>query len=283
MFPLARTRADIDIRLSPKSNAKIIDRLPGDCPVEIVEELDDWFKVRPSRLVHGSSGYMPELALIFPTEAREPVFPALPIGENARAISSVPADLKLSTFLSWLSVGGKPGWLKESTWASLSKAQQSEVIEKIRISSSGSQPRWDDWLMGLEDNERNDEAVMREWIVMMEGGREVYAIRDHYVYMKPVQDASYYGCALKGQIMRWTGVIRRNEKSGKCTNFYEVDFFRMSRIMHGWFRADIATEYYYPLPQQDPSIESNAQTVFDLSKTVLRHPKDEAIIRRSVH
>lgn len=277
MLQIARTRADVDIRTAAKSNANILDRLPGDCPVEIIAEVNDWFKVKPERLVHGHSGYLPDIALAFPVASRPPVFPEFQSTDGDRIIYTVPNSLKVKSFLKWLSVGDRPDWIKEPQWLALSKAQQAELIEKMRLSTLGAQTRWTDWLAGLAENRRADDAIMKEWVVLMEGGRDVYAIRDHYVYNSPAQDVSYYGCALKGQILRWTGAVRQGEKNGKVRNFYEVDFYRMSRIMHGWFRSDIVAEYQFPSPDKDPTIEINAQTVFDLSKPVLKIPADSAI------
>jgi len=278
MFPAARTRADVDIRAGAKSGAGILDRLPTDCPVDILEALDGWYKVKPARLVHAVSGYLPEMALTFPTLVSPPVFPAIRLtADGLKLTPSVPSSLKASVFLHWLTDGGKPGWLSENVLSNLSETQLVELFEKLRAASTGSQPHWDDWMADLKKNLRLEDAVMDEWIVMMKGGREVYAIRDHYVYINPFQNASYYGCALKGQVMRWTGIVRSSDKNGKHTNFYEVDFYRMSRYMHGWFRADIAAEYVFPTPDNDPTVESNAQKVFDLSVQIVRKPQDQAI------
>jgi hypothetical protein len=278
MFSAARTRADVDIRSGAKSGAGILDRLAGDCPVDILETLDGWYKVKPTRLVHGISGYLPEAALTFPAEVSPPVFPVIPLtADGLNVTPSVTHSVKVSAFLQWLAGAGKPGWLSEIVLSKLSEMQQAELFKKMRVASVGNQPHWDDWMADLKKNLRLEDAVMDEWIVMMKGGREVYAIRDHYIYINPLQDAGYYGCALKGQIMRWTGIVRSSEKNGKRTNFYEVDFYRMSRYMHGWFRADIAAEYIFPTPDNDYTVDSNALKVFDLTMAVVRMPQDQAI------
>ena len=275
--PIARTRSDVDLRIGPKSGASIMDRLPADCPVDIQEHLDGWYKVTPGRMVHGITGYLPDAALTFPPEPRTPLFPLLLTDAGLKTIQTVPAGLKVADFLAWLKKGGKPDWLHENFWQGLSNAQQTELFTKIWNASGGTKPRWEEWMAHLKENGRLDEALMNEWIVMSEGGRELYAIRDHYVYLNPLQSSSYYGCALKGQIMRWTGAVRSGEKDGKRRDFYEVDFYRMSRYLHGWFRADILGEYLYPSPSLDPSLESNALTVFDLSQPMIRLPQDVVI------
>lgn len=277
MSAIARTRADVDVRSDPKSGSSILDRLPADCPVEILADLNRWYKVKPGRLMHGIAGYLPQAALTFPEVESPPVFPLLPRGTGREAGSSVPASLKLTEFLNWLTRFDKPGWISEKSWSDLDNAHQAALLEKIRAASMGVEPRWDEWLASLKANLRLEDAIMNEWIVMMEGGRDMYAIRDHTIYMKPVQDSGCFGWALKGQIMHWNGTVRSSDKDGKRKNYYEVDFYRLSRYMHGWFRADVAAEYLFPTPDLDPAIESNAQKVFDLSRKLFRFPQDSAI------
>jgi hypothetical protein len=180
----------------------------------------------------------------------------------------------VTDFLRWLDIGGKPDWIPDQVWSRLGTTLSTDIQEKIRTASIKIQPRWDAWLADLRANSRLEEAVMNEWVVMMEGGREVYAIRDHYVYMQPAPDSGAYGNALKGQILRWNGNVRSSDKGGKHRSYYEVDFFRLSRTMHGWFRADVAADFIFPQPDNDPAIESNAQKVFDLSNPFMRYPQD---------
>ncbi len=277
MSPVARTRADVDIRSGPKSSAGILDRIPGDCPVEILEDLNGWFNVKPARMVHGISGYLPEAALTFPPIDKPPVFPPLLAVDGKIVGTSLPPNIKLTIFLQWLTVGGKPDWILENIWSGLSNAQQAELVGKIRTASEGNKAIWEQWVSDLKANARLDDVIMDEWIVMMSGGREVYAIRDHYIYVDPMKNLSSFGCALKGQVMKWTGSVRCSDKDGKRRSYYEVDFYRMSRYLHGWFRGDIVADYIFPTPEVDPGIESNALTVFDLSKQILRHPQDQAI------
>lgn len=277
MSEMARTRAEVDIRSGPKAGAGILDRLPTDCSVEILADLNRWYKVKPGRILNSVSGFLPQMALTFPVAKHLPVFPDLPFIANILNKTSVPASVKLVDFLGWLTTGGKPSWITQDDWSKLNTTQQADLLEKIRLASQKVRPRWDDWIAGLKTNNRIGDAVLKEWIVIMEGGRELYALRDHYVYMNPVQDANYYGYVARGQIMRWTGHVRSNTKDGKRKDFYEVDFFRLSRYMHGWFRADVTADYVYPTANTDPSLESNALTVFDLSKSILRMPQDQAM------
>jgi len=274
---IARTRADVDIRSSLKVDASILDRFPTDCAVEILEEQKGWFKVKPMRLMHTISGYLPKPALIFAEAQKTPVFPIITSATRNTPVPSVPSSLKLVDFLKWMGKGGVPGWIDEQVWKSLSSSQQSSMLDGILASYRADRSRWENWVAGQVSNGRIEDAIMDEWIVLVQGGRELYAIRDHYVYKQPLQNDSYLGCALKGQIMRWTGITRASDKISKRKLYYEVEFYRMSRYMRGWFRADVTAEYVFPDSRNDPQVEANAATVFELSRKILRQPQDPEI------
>jgi hypothetical protein len=278
MTVIARTRADVDVRSSLKVDASILDRFPGDCLVEVLEELNGWYKIKPMRLMHTITGYLPKPALVFPRTEKPPVFPYIAPGTGSPVITSVPGALKLVDFQKWLTIGGKPGWLRDEVWAALNAPQQSSLSIGILASLRVDQTRWDNWVAGVTNNKRLEEAVMDEWIVMVEGGCELFAIRDHYIYKQPLQNENYLGCALKGQIMRWTGNVRSSTQDTRRRNFYEVEFYRMSRYMRGWFRADLCAIYDFPDARIDPQVDANSQTVFDLSKKILRAPQDAEIV-----
>ena len=156
-------------------------------------------------------------------------------------------------------------------------AQRPALLDEILSSIRADQPGWDPWVQEVAACSRSEQAVMEEWIVRVQGGREMYAIRDHYIYERPFTGGKYFGCALKGQIMRWTGKIQSSNNDGVSRTFYDVEFYRMSRRMRGWFRADLLAEYIFPGAENDSQVDSNAQTVFDLSVPILRHPKDQQI------
>jgi len=277
MILIARTRAEVDVRSTPQVGAAILDRLPTDCPVEILEDLTRWYKITPARLLHYPAGYLPQAALAFPPDAGITVFPNIPANQGDLVISSVPEELKVTVFLDWVAGTGKPVWLSDQVWSGMNTGQQGDLLRKMRISSVGVKPRWDDWLASLKQHLRLSDATMKEWVVIMEGGRDVFAIRDYFLNGKPIPNSEILGWTLKGQILRWNGNIASFDSNGKRTNYMEVDFYRLSRYMHGWFRADLAADYYFPPPNLDPSIPGNAQTVFDLAKPILKMPQDAAI------
>ncbi len=268
---IARTRADVDVRSGPTIDASISDRFPGDCAVEMLEEKQQWYKVKPLRMMHTVSGYLPKPALAFPTANKAPVFPII------SGVLTVPPSLKLREFQKWLTVGGKPTWIPVNFWSGVSLSQQANLFVKMLATIQADKLRWEKWLAELAASQRLEEAVMDEWIVIISGGRDLYAIRDHYIYKQPLQNELYLGCVLKGQVMRWTGIIRSGGQGANRKTFYDVEFYRMSRSMRGWFRADIAAPYLFPDAGIDPQVDANAETVFDLASPILRLPQDPEI------
>ncbi len=277
MAEYARTRADVDLRSGPKANAEVMDRFPADCEVEILETQDGWHKIKATRLQRALKGYVPHLAIIFPPAAEPPpLFPTLD-GGDGQAVPTVPTSLLLADFLTWKSAGGRPGWLAEAAWNGLAAEQQAALAEGMLASINQDPARWEAWVNDVTTSSRLNEATMEEWVVMLAGGREFYAIRDHYIYHQPVQNGYYYGCAMKGQMIQWTGRVRCTDEKGTLRRFYEVRFYRMSREMCGWFRADLAARYVYPTGETDYAIAENAAKVFDLTRPILRHPQDHEI------
>ena len=277
MTLIARTRAEVDVRAAPQTGAAILDRLPTDCPVEILENLTRWYKVTPSRLLHYPAGYLPQAALVFPPDTSITEFPGIPATTTQPSTPSVPEELKVIDFLTWISNSGKPGWLTAEVWSGLNTGQQADLVKKIQAASVGVKPRWEDWIASLNQHSRLNDALMREWIVIMEGGRDVYALRDYFINGKPVLNSEVLGWTLKGQVLRWNGNVASYDSKGVRTLYLEVDFYRLSRYMHGWFRADLAADYNYPPANLDPAIPANSQTVFDLSRQILRVPQDMVI------
>jgi hypothetical protein len=272
MSTIARLRADTDIRLNGEKKAQVIDRFPTNCLVEILEDLGDWVKIKPVRLKRTTSGYAPRQALLLPQEAMQPVFPS--INRGNKTVPSVSASVKLSDFRQWMTAGGKPTWFTDSDWISMTITDQQALRNAMLLSTQAESARWEIWLTQVDADSRQDDAVMDEWVATLQGGREIYTIRDHYVYKQPAQNAAYWGCALKGQVMRWSGEVKTKLEGTTRRQFYRVTFYRMSQEMNGWFRGDLTQEYFFPADANDPEVAMNNQNVFDLTKPILRSPQD---------
>ena len=126
-------------------------------------------------------------------------------------------------------------------------------------------------------NARQDEAKLDGWIVLRTGGREIFTVRDHFIYKEPAQNQNYWGRVLRGQMMHWTGEIRETSIEVIVRNLYHVDSYRIDRSMSGWF-SDMTAKYIYPSEDNDPKIGANSKNVFDLTQPILRHPQDQNLL-----
>jgi hypothetical protein len=215
-------------------------------------------------------GFVPRLALLFPPDQQGSIFPELVLDGGARRVPSVPPTLLLSDFRAWQGSAARPPWITPVDWEQLDQLTAATTLTAIEAATSNHQPDWNDWLDQVDSSQREEQALMDEWIVLAGGGRELFTSKSHYVYKQADRSGPYWGTAVKGQVLRWTGQVRTDDQKP----LYEVDFYRMSKAMRGWFRGDIMAEYFFPTEQNDPAIAKNKDNVFDLSVPILRHPQD---------
>jgi hypothetical protein len=135
----ARTRADVDIHAKANLTANILDRYPTDSPVEILEDKDGWYKIKPVRLQATASGYVPRAGLIFPVEPQTAVFPQIPFKDGTLVINSVPRSLKLSEFQAWQAGHENPPWIPEYVWEGYSNDLLRAVRESMLSSINADQ------------------------------------------------------------------------------------------------------------------------------------------------
>ena len=278
MNTTGRTRAEVELRAASSLKSNFVDRLPTDCEVEILENTNRTFKVKPTAIKSGVSGYLPSIAVIHKPESIE-LFPKIQDPKSNRKFNTVPESLKLSEFLEW--ANNKKSvlpWLSAHDRASINPTKIEEIIQQIISNTLGKKAEWGDWIQAIKANERFGEATMKEWIVMLPGGREMFSIRDHIVYTYPDRADEHQGWILSGQIARWNGVIKKGKKNGELRNFCEVDFYRINKEMHGFIREELLEDYVYPDPNTDVEIDSNREHVFDLKARRIRLPEDDEII-----
>lgn len=278
MNTTGRTRAEVELRAASSLKSNFVDRLPTDCEVEILENTNRTFKVKPTSIKSGVSGYLPSIAVIQKPESIE-LFPKIQDPKSNRKFNTVPESLKLSEFLEW--ANNKKSvlpWLSAHDRASINPTKIEEIIQQIISNTLGKKAEWGDWIQAIKANERFGEATMKEWIVMLAGGREMFSIRDHIVYTYPDRADEHQGWILSGQIARWNGVIKKGKKNGELRNFCEVDFYRINKEMHGFIREELLEDYVYPDPNTDVEIDSNREHVFDLKARRIRLPEDDEII-----
>jgi hypothetical protein len=276
MSTTGRTRASVELRSAP--NGAISDALGPDVAVTILEEQGDWLKVRPEGLSGAVEGFAPRLAIALPPPAGEPVFPAIALPDGD--IPSVPRSLKAQTLVEWVSNPvDPPSWIPANIWQQLDAPAQEALHDDILAGLQNRQLEWEDWQRYICSCERQAEATLDEWLVTLEGGRNMWSIRAERIYKQPSQNVSdgYIGWMGDKDILLWTGLVRCNPAESKYKTWYEVRLYKFRKELRGWYKADLLTDYLFPGVDNDPSDPSNAGNIFDLSQSLIRHPADQAI------
>ena len=129
MISHARLRADINIRESASANAEIVERLPANSLFEILEDHGEWQKIKVVRIKKAPSGFIPKLGLIFPPGLKAEIFPILQLDDGTRCTPSVPPNVLLRDFQSWLNTEAMPTWLSEADWNQLGGDEQAQIIQ----------------------------------------------------------------------------------------------------------------------------------------------------------
>lgn len=277
-----RTRAEVELRAGSSAGSNFVDRLPTDCEVEILEDTNRSVKVKPVYIKNGTSGFLPRAAVIFAQQGEE-LFPKVQDARSERIFSTLPESVHLADFKIWLDHDRSSlPWLSAHDRASINPNKLKVYIDQIVALTIGKGAEWQNWVASVEENGRAEESTIKEWVVIMQGGREMFSVRDHIVYTYPDRADEHQGWILTGQIARWNGVIKKGKKNGELRNFCEVDFYRINKEMHGYIREELLADYVYPTPEIDVEIEENKERVFDLKSRKIRLPEDEEIAEAEV-
>jgi hypothetical protein len=273
---IGRTRASVEARETPASNGAIVEALGADAEVEVIEVQNGWLKIKPIGLRGAVEGYVPELAIALPPTGEPGVFPTLDLpGAEGQAPPSVPRWLKAQELAGWLAApGAKPGWISDNLWEDLGAAGQNTLANDILSAVQARQGEWDSWWAEIGQNGRQDEATLDEWLIILEGGRNAWAIRPERIFKGASTKEGHVGWLGENDILLWTGHVRRNDAETKYKTWHEVRLYKYRRSLGGWFKADLLEEYIFPSEENDPSINKNAEKVFDLSIPMLRIPAD---------
>lgn len=273
MATQARMRAPIQLRESPSFEAGSVEILGPLTPIQILEDQDAWLKIKASRMAGAIEGWVPRDALVFRSTAQA-VFPGVSI-RSQEVVPSVPPLLKASDFLNWLGATVEPNWIPPNVWSGLQIVTQQNIMNGIRGAIQARQSQWDSWLDSVSANGRQNEARMEEWLVTLQGGLDVWSLRGERIFKEAAEGQGHLGWAVESDIMRWTGQVKRNENEPKYKIWYEVWLYKMEKLLKGWYKADLLDPYVYPTDEDDPSVESNLESQFDLSQPLLRIPADQ--------
>ncbi len=270
---IGRSRSSIDIRNNPALNGQVITAVGADMPLEVLEDQGNWLKIKPLGLKGVVAGYVQRLAVSLPGLEIQ-LFPILPAPSGYEAIPAVPRSLKAAELTAWLEAGGQPGWVRADYWEQLDADQQQTILDNIRLAIQQHQAEWDQWLNEIKASGRQEEASLDEWLTILEGGRNVLGIRSERIFAEASQASVNVGWINVDDIMLWSGHIKLDAQK---KIWHEVSLYKFNKELHGWFRGELIDEYIFPNQDNDPSVASNAQNVFDLSQPLVRIPADPEI------
>lgn len=272
----ARIRATIQLRETPLQTAPISESLGAGTPVDILDDQGAWLKVQASESSHAISGWLMREGLAFPPR-EDGVFPMLSLS-TGKSYTPVPRSLKANDLLTWKAAPeNKPHWIPDTIWNTATSGEREKVKDGIRNALQTRQTEWDAWMADVTAAGRQNEASLEEWLVTLQGGRDVWSWRAEMIYTEASQTKGHLGWVAPNDIMLWTGKVRRNDQESKYKIWYEVVLYKSGKLLKGWFKGDLVETYVHPTKENDVVNESNAANQFDLTKPILRHPADSEI------
>jgi len=263
-MPKARVRATTNLREAPPPNKHDVETLQAGTPVNILEDQGDWLHVQAANDAHAIPGWASRESLAFP-----------PAEGSVLSLSPILYLATVKDFQAWKDNGGRgrPSWIPEFKWKATSSAERRSIRDKILGLFQAHQTDWDTW---LEDRGNDNEALMEEWLVTLQGGRDVWTVRSERIFPE-AEEKGGLGWAVEDDIMRWTGRVKRNDREKKYKIWYEVSLLKSGKMLKGWFKGSLIEPYVYPTETTDTAIVSNKEAQFDLTYPLLRFPADPEI------
>ncbi len=274
---IAPTRASVNLRATDDLEAPIIEVLPPNEPVEIVEERGEMVRVVTTLWEPSVAGYVLKSALLLPEDLSE-VFPEVTLKSSNKEISSVPGSLKAMDFDTWL-LGreNQPTWLDDGYLNASRTDTLVPVGRVIRKIMSDVRSDWTDWLKIVRSQGRMSTATMDEWLTLRRGGKDVWSFRTERIFAEPNEHSAGLGWVSPRDILRWTGQVRYDPEGGKYHTWYEVELTKLERRIKGWYKAALLEEYVHREGIPDPYAHETKFKVCDMSRPMLRFPADEEI------
>lgn len=270
-----RVRATVQLRENPALTSQSVESLDAATSVAVLEDQGAWLKIKSGQA--GSiPGWVPRDALAFSPE-EDGLFPDC-ASASGRKFPAVPSSLPAAELANWLSAPGQPGWLSPQVWGQLPAQVQQDVVNGIQSAIQQRRANWDAWQNRLSTEGRTGTATVGEWQCLEKNGMDVWTVRAERIFSAPSeQRSSVAGWAVENDILRWTGQVKRNEKEPKYKTWYEVNLYKQNKLLTGWYKGDLLDPYIYPTDENDPAVERNAETQFDLQTPMLRMPADQEI------
>ncbi|MEI7989206.1 MAG: SH3 domain-containing protein [Chloroflexota bacterium] len=270
----AITRSLTNLYETPDINQEIIEVLKANLSLKIISEENNWVKVRPLGF---RTGWVTRSSVLIPEEDIHPftLFSQPDILTNK--IPSIPSWVKPNDFIQWLGLGGRPNWIAEAYWSTLTEEMQRGILEVVKKAMVPRNNEWNTWLAEIQREGRFKEATLDEWFTILNGGKKLWTIWQEKLYRENSSQSEMLTWATPNDIITWTGHIRRNQNDPFKT-WYEISVQKKDNEVIGWFRnPDLLDEYKPPMPENDPAIDENAERIFDFNDRILYIPTDKEI------
>jgi hypothetical protein len=188
--------------------------------------------------------------------------------------------------INWLtSPNEKPGWIADNLWDQLDVTQQQQILQDILTAIQ--EQDWTAWIGEISTQNRLVEASIDEWLVILEGGRDVWPLHPFLIVTEANSERTKK-CIKEGRcfyvngehIFLWTGHVKYfPEEDPEDQLWYEIKWCdELGDQMSGWYEAAVLDEFIFPTLENDTrNAGKNRGTVFDLSKQELRFPSDPEI------
>lgn len=269
------TCSSVNLRAEPNLKSGVLEALDPQEHVEVLRDDGNMLEVQTTRWKPPLKGYVLKSSII-QDKVSQQAFPRLSLGKGAQ-ISSVPASLPVSTFLTWLDSGDESPWLPASYVDVIQSGQQPSVGGLIRKAISNHLSEWNAWVEEIKSQGRETIATMDEWMVILAGGREMWSFRPERIFAEPSQHSAAPAWVAPKDVLTWTGHVRVNSQEPKYKTWYEVELTKLDQQFKGWYKASLLYEFIVPTPNTDLTIPKNKDKVFDLSHPLLRLPVDPEI------
>jgi len=271
-------RSEVKLYEEPNPKSNVLDVLASNLAVRVISQQDGWLLVRP----YGSfSGYVPkEFVLINNDNNHDACYclSDISIKESNINIPLLPDYITPRELTQWLSTGGKPSWMPENYWQTLSPNQQQGVIQSIKKDIIHNIDLWNKWISEIQQQSRLDEARLVEWFTILQGEGNYFALQNEKLYKDPQENEKFFiGWINQNNIIRWTGKVKKDAVI-PSKRWYEIYASRHGVEVRGWIvNFNKFERFIIPNQDNDPAFEENANKVFNLNEPILTFPEDNEV------
>ena len=200
------SRSSNDMRLAPDPPSAVVHALKAQERLLIVGESGDMLEVesRVGRRPCAASFRGRQSSRSSPRPA---IFPLVDVG--VAPTCALRSDLPAAYFvraLVELHRTNCPG-CRSDTRILIRSGKRPSVGKQIREAVARGRAAWDAWVAEVRAEDREDTCTLDEWIVLMQGGRDMWSIRAERIFSDPSEHSATLGWVVPEDVLRWTGRV----------------------------------------------------------------------------